>query len=723
MRAGTPSFLAFLACHANPHARPAQALRLRFMDSLFAYAQVAFGLGFVIFVHELGHFLVAKACGVRCDKFMVGFDIGGMKIGRQWGETFYGIGILPLGGYVKMFGQEDNVQEIAAELESSKALEGSPDAKAVTGPDGNQVWIDKRSYLAKSVPQRMAIISAGVIMNVIFAFFMAWAAFGVGVPVTPATVGSTVAGGAAWKAGLRTGDRMVQINDIPDPSYDDLSKAVILGDMEKGVQCKIESADGSTRELTLQPEMQELAPMVGVSPTSRLQVAAKDAVRPGTPAAAAGDKSFRDGDQIVEVDGTPITTYAELRSQLQAKKSQPISYTVVRGGKAPLGNPFGEVTGGERTTFEIAPNPMERLGVVATLGPVTAVETGSPAEAAGLVAGDQLLAVDGVVIGAAPNGEEAIDPILLEDRLAASASRGESVVLTVAGTEGTRDLTIAPRAVAWASTPDPTGDAPLALDSIGVAVVVEAKVAALVAGSPASAVDLRPGDRIVSATTRSTVETDAKLNSPLEFGDGDRNWPLMVLLIQDASPEFEVELTVARATGVSEEGSASTHKVVLKPESSTEAFTPNRGVKLEPYKTLRTAESFGERTSLAYTEVKNQLMSVVRFLQKIGGQVSVKALGGPLTIAQHAGKAAFEGVGALLMSLVMLSANLAVLNFLPIPVLDGGHMVFLIYEGITGRPPNEKIMIAMQTVGLFFLLGLMLFVFTLDISRMLGIAM
>src|SRR3972149_1342960 len=72
---------------------------------------VAIGLGLVIFVHELGHFLVAKACGVKCEKFYVGFDIpirmGPIRLPRtlwrrKWGETEYGIGIIPLGGYVKM---------------------------------------------------------------------------------------------------------------------------------------------------------------------------------------------------------------------------------------------------------------------------------------------------------------------------------------------------------------------------------------------------------------------------------------------------------------------------------------------------------------------------------------------------------------------------------------------------------------------------------------------
>ena len=84
-------------------------------------AEVAAGLGFVIFVHELGHFAVAKFCGVKVDKFYLGFDIAGLKLAKfRWGETEYGIGILPLGGYVKMLGQEDNPARLRAEIERAK---------------------------------------------------------------------------------------------------------------------------------------------------------------------------------------------------------------------------------------------------------------------------------------------------------------------------------------------------------------------------------------------------------------------------------------------------------------------------------------------------------------------------------------------------------------------------------------------------------------------------
>jgi hypothetical protein len=88
--------------------------------------QSVLGLGFVIFVHELGHFLVAKACGVKCEKFYLGFDVGGLKLcSFKWGETEYGIGALPLGGYVKMLGQDDNPGAATAEAWSTRDPEAA----------------------------------------------------------------------------------------------------------------------------------------------------------------------------------------------------------------------------------------------------------------------------------------------------------------------------------------------------------------------------------------------------------------------------------------------------------------------------------------------------------------------------------------------------------------------------------------------------------------------
>src|SRR5262245_11244693 len=151
------------------------------MSTLSVILKVAIGLGAVIFVHELGHFLVAKMCGVKIEKFMIGFDIGGYKLAWRRGETLYGIGILPLGGYVKMLGQDDDPAHIAEQMQKSQLDPNSTDAVPIKGPNGETYYVDRRSYLAKSVPQRMAIISAGVVMSIIFAFIFAVIAYGMGV--------------------------------------------------------------------------------------------------------------------------------------------------------------------------------------------------------------------------------------------------------------------------------------------------------------------------------------------------------------------------------------------------------------------------------------------------------------------------------------------------------------------------------------------------------------
>src|SRR6476646_20139 len=194
--------------------------------------QVAAGLGAVIFVHELGHFLVALACGVKVEKFMIGFDIGGYKISWRRGETVYGIGILPLGGYVKMLGQDDDPAHIKEQMQKSQVDVHNANAKPIKGPDGETYYVDRRSYLAKSVPQRMAIISAGVIMNVIFAVIFATIAYGMGVPYIPAIVSEVVPGAPAWQAGLEPGDEIVQLGDRKDPTFMQLMGGITLGDLD-----------------------------------------------------------------------------------------------------------------------------------------------------------------------------------------------------------------------------------------------------------------------------------------------------------------------------------------------------------------------------------------------------------------------------------------------------------------------------------------------------------
>ena len=138
----------------------------------------------MIFVHELGHFAVAKFCGVKCEKFYLGFDIGGWKLFKfRRGETEYGIGILPLGGYVKMLGQEDNPARLRGDRPREAPAGQRRPAAGLRRGIGVRAAGALRSpqLLAQSVPRRMAIISAGVVMNMIFALLAAIVAYQLGV--------------------------------------------------------------------------------------------------------------------------------------------------------------------------------------------------------------------------------------------------------------------------------------------------------------------------------------------------------------------------------------------------------------------------------------------------------------------------------------------------------------------------------------------------------------
>jgi regulator of sigma E protease len=134
--------------------------------------------------------------------------------------------------------------------------------------------------------------------------------------------------------------------------------------------------------------------------------------------------------------------------------------------------------------------------------------------------------------------------------------------------------------------------------------------------------------------------------------------------------------------------------------------------RLQKADTLMQALVFGvERTVSFIQQIYLNLSSM------LSGRVSAKSVGGPIEIASQAFTAASEDFYLFLLFLGIISINLAVVNFLPIPVLDGGHMVFLIYEWVRGRPPSEAVRTVATYIGLALLLTLMVFVFYLDISR------
>lgn len=663
--------------------------------------EVAIALGMVIFVHELGHFAVAKWCGVKCEKFYLGFDIGGLKLWKkQWGETEYGIGVLPLGGYVKMLGQDDNPSKAAEEMQRAKVKSDGG------GEEAGEPVYDPRSYLAKSVPQRMAIISAGVVMNVIFAFVVAMIAYGMGVEYTPCNVASLVPGQPAWKADLRPNDKIIQVGNVEQPRFQDLRIELALEKKGRGAPLLIERPGvDEPFWVTIYPDRESgLAPTIGIL-AANTNVLHDPPVVEHTPAAQA-DPEFQAGDKIVAVNDIPVQNSADLEKALGKFPNDELQVRVERPGSGKA-EP-------QELLITVGRNPMRDLGLVMQMGAITVVQANSPAAEAGLQEGDFIAKIDGQSPG---------DPMTLPERLRQRA--GETVTLTIdrPGRDAPLEIAVTlrePIGYDW-PTPAVSEGLPMTVPALGVGYEVLARVTDVKPGSPAAAQGLKPGDEFVAGqflrpagATIMGQELEPE-SRQLEFTKEKPNWPVFFYLMQEELPGTKVELTLKRDGG--EE-----RVVTLEPVESDEWFNPARGFRPGPLLATRQAGSLGEAFTLGLRETKESLLQVYRFLDRVGsGQLSPKLFGGPVSIATAAGYSAAKGLPELLLFLTMLSANLAVINFLPIPLLDGGHMLLLIWEGIRGKPASERVTIALHYAGFCFILSLMLFVITLDVSRILNL--
>ena len=523
-------------------------------ENWLAIFEVLVGLGFVIFVHELGHFAVARLCGVKCEKFYLGYDIAGLKLWKfRRGETEYGIGILPLGGYVKMLGQEDNPAHLREEIERAKQPAQTDPAKSAPSAAeveaARQALYNPRSYLAQSVPRRMAIISAGVVMNLIFAFIMAVVAIGCfSVQEHACEIGQIMPGDGAWQADLKAGDEILEVGGQPVATFQDMLEAVALGDVEKGIPMVVRRPG---REAPLHIEVKatqaEGKPRIGVFSSSTLTLSKeKEGVTAaGTPAAEA-DPPLLPGDKIVKIDDQPVHNYAELRACLAARRDQPLSATVQRTLPPVKGAPPAAAKT-EEVVVRIAPNPMRTLGPIMEMGPITAIQAGSPAAAAGIRPGDVIRAVDGLPVA---------DPMTLPELL--RGRRGQTVTLEIerAGDESKPPLAV-PVTLSHRDNFDPPqlDGNPLAIPSLGIAYQVLNRVRVVLPGSPAAATGLRPGDVITAATilppdAKTMEQLREKFHKPelsqdkaeLTFDNDYKDWPCLIYVLQKALPGSTVEL-------------------------------------------------------------------------------------------------------------------------------------------------------------------------------------
>jgi regulator of sigma E protease len=684
---------------------------------LLVIVQVAIGLGMVIFVHELGHFAVAKWCGVKCEKFYLGFDIPMPKIGPlqipsrllrfQWGETEYGIGILPLGGYVKMLGQDDSPHRTAEEMRRAR-VQHVPSGDLPAEPTAEEPHAyDPRSYMAQSVPKRMAIISAGVVMNVIFAFVATFAAYQMGVGYEAAVVGSTVPGGPAWQLGLLPDDRIVRIGNYEQPVFRDLRSEIGLGDLKAGVPLVIERPGVGRIERTILPTKEGLFPMIGVTGGQTTQVSRTRSAFAYSPASRASPV-FEPGDVVVAIDDQPVNGFRDIQRILARNPGRSLEFVVQRSQP---GRDRAAATAPQEIKIRVEPNRMRDLGIVMRMGPITAVQKDLPAEAAGIQPGDRLEAI---------NGQPPSDPLRLDEMLRQLAeSEGQpggdadagQVTLRLRRDGKPVDVRVAlrePTTYDWPAVSYRT-DVRMTAPSLGIAYEVHNVIKQVVPGSPADKQGLKPGDKIAKVELVQPSQKQPahapfqRQKIPIDLNEDESQWPLVIYWLQETEPGTIAVLAL-------DDG----RTVEVEPVVRDDWFSPARGLLFEPVMTKVRAESLAHGLALATRETWMFVTQVYRFLSTLGTNISIRAVGGPITIARAAGLEAFQSFPRLLIFLAMLSANLAVINFLPIPLLDGGHMVFLILEGIRGKPVPEKVFVAFHYAGFAFILMLMVFVLGLD---------
>ncbi|HEV8612546.1 MAG TPA: RIP metalloprotease RseP [Gemmatimonadales bacterium] len=270
-------------------------------------------LGVLIFVHELGHFLTAKAAGIYVHRFSLGIGKPIRALSVRRGETEYVISWLPIGGYVKMASREEDP--------ASSALEGGPASEGVP-PD--------RVYEAKPVWVRMIVILAGVTMNTLFAWLVFFGLNYVnGLTTVPITrigaVARELPKGAEELARLAPGDRIVRVAGTPVESWEAIQEALVSTAADS-FPLEVEGKPALTIRLhrdalearfrAVQGLQAFIVPVVGI-------------VTPGGPAARAG---LRLGDTLLAVAGQPVVQWLDVIPLIESRPDQDIELAVGRSG-------------------------------------------------------------------------------------------------------------------------------------------------------------------------------------------------------------------------------------------------------------------------------------------------------------------------------------------------------------------------------------------------------
>ncbi len=661
-------------------------------------ALVLLGFGAVVLVHEFGHFLIAKVGGIKVEAFSIFMPPTLLGIRRtkagvkfrvlpsltsgkdaepteEMEETEYRIGLFPFGGYVKLLGQED------------------------TGPV-KQVD-DPRSFANKPVRIRSAVIAAGVTFNVISAAVIFMIVFLVGIRLPPAVVGRVAPDSPAAKAGLQPGDEFIKIDGkTEDLDFSDILIAAALSNANEPIPVTVRRPDGSTWETEL---LAETLPDGSFREFGITQPLSLTIARIDEPNILREQTGLLPGDRVVAVNGRKVEHYRDFVAIAEDTLASSVDVTVERptgeNGVEPVQIEFplywpvaknGKVESEEdlRHVYSMVP----RLRVMKVNGKQL-----RPARAGGLdesvahlvarlKAGDIILATGEVQY-----------PTYKELREITARYEGKPLPIKVLradanGVEQTLEVTVTPRR-------DPQTDRVVigfypALDAEHAVV---AKTISVEGGPPA--LEIPRGARIVSVNGK-------PVSSFYEVIGEIRRW-------EEQEVTLEYQLDGQAEGGVTLQTAQAREPITVGPD------LPEELIPFKPVERLYRADSPIHALGMGYRRTWTFIaQTYVTLKQLIGGLISPKNLMGPVGIITVSYRiVAEQPLVNYAYFLGLISATIAVINFLPLPPFDGGLIVLMLVEKVKGSALNERTQGIVAYAGWVLVLVLLIYVTFNDIVR------
>ncbi len=652
------------------------------------------GFGSVIFVHELGHFITAKFFKVRCDVFSmgigprlcgwrrgVGFTFGSVDIGppaavapvpvadgvapaadpspvpaaprlsaiSPIGETDYRISWLPFGGYVRMLGQDD--------MDPAKVSE------------------DPASFGKKPIWQRMIIISAGVIMNLIFAVLIFAFIFRIGVNFPPAVVGELAWNSPAAKAGLTIGDRVVSINHRRPQGFLEFTQLAMAAALDPG-DAKISLQYVKPHSKTIHnvsvtpvadPNNGMLSFGIGQMLSLRFGKLTAGELKAFV-TALPQYKGIQSRDLIIAIDGIAVHGFAHFYQILQQSKGAPVTLTLKNYHTEKIHHLTIQPT---LTTIDW----VNKFPMILGMQPrcrVAMVEPGTAAAKVGIRRGDIITRINA-----------SAHPTIRNLQRAIKENPNRQVLLQVR--RGSKILTFHPRVSA-------KGLLGVALDyDFGHPVIAAVDRRAAAAG-------ILPGRTITSIVVPGGPNMASGGIFPI------KNW-------------FDIVTLARRFAGQTIDISfAGKHRPVQLTVFSHDTRELSKlkyaiNLPLSPLMQLQKSHSILGAAQMGFGHTEAWIVRTYQTLfGLVGRTVPVNQLHSVLGIVKIGYTLESRGFTYLLFFLGLISVNLAVINFLPLPIVDGGLFLMLIVEKIRGKPLPVQVQTAIQTIGIVLLVAAFLFI-------------